>query len=1202
MNMKNTILFQKVSRFLFTCLVVLGFSSLSYSAIGHKTSLEAPAPSGCDLNSGTITGEQSSCGGFNPTILTSTAAASGGSTSKGAIEYQWMKTSASTSGVLTAIPGANSVDYDPPFITETTKYRRCARRAQCGVWWTGETVDLTITVNPALTASVLTTNSTCTTDTLKVCDVFDYDGNRTIWLPSFGGTSGVSLFTIVNNSGKLYQFKDGTAHFVGKAEKTNDANKMLYFSVWFKDKKDWTAWSATSGHGYKGNGTSANHTMWDYYMMDQSKENKITGLGDYAGLELDLTHKPSNGSMGMQLGLGANDQDASYGMSFWFDYTSTTPGYSGNGDFNTDLSGCIDQPSCGATAIVNIITGTAPYIYDWSNGQYGNEIKEACASQNSVTITDSLGCTLTESFTINNSQTCCANLIPGTIGYNQSNCGPFTPSVIVNLVSAIDLNGVGVDYVWMYRNATTAGVWTSTGVMTDTIQPGLITETTDFIRCVGVIGCGTYPGETNFVTMTVHPDLTLGLTATDATCANLNGGTATVNVISGNDPYSYLWNDALNSTTASLTGLTSGTYTVTVTDSNNCVTTDSVMVQGPLNCCNVIIPGTVGYSQTNCGPFTPATIVSLSPATNPFGIGVEYIWMYRSASTSWAWTSTGVMTDSIQPGLITETTHFVRCERNVGCPTYPAESNFVTITIHPLPVAVATATDALCNGAADGTATVNVTVGTAPYTYAWNNGGTTASLTGLVAGTYSVVVTDSNGCVANAMVTVNEPTDLTANGTGSATSCHGDNDGTVTVIAAGGTAPYTYAWSNGGTTATLTGLVAGTYTVTITDANGCTETAMATVTEPTSMMLSMTSSINNVCFGASNATATVVATGGTTGYTYLWNDASASTGMSATGLSAGTYTVIVTDANGCVKSDSVTFVDPNEMIATPIVSGPTCDVSNDGSASVSVTGGTAPYSYLWNDPAASTTSYVSGLAPGNYSVTITDATGCSIIQNITVVQSNVDCCILIIPGTVGYSQTNCGPFVPATIVSLSPATNITGGGVEYIWMYRNASTSWAWTSTGVMTDSIQPGLISETTDFIRCERNVGCPTYPAESNFVTITIHPLPVAVATATDALCNGAADGTATVNVTVGTAPYTYAWSNGGTTATLSGLVAGTYSVVVTDSNGCVANAMVTVIEPTDLTANGTGSALSCHGDNDGTVTVIAAGGTAPYTYAWS
>jgi len=417
--------------------------------------------------------------------------------------------------------------------------------------------------------------------------------------------------------------------------------------------------------------------------------------------------------------------------------------------------------------------------------------------------------------------------------------------------------------------------------------------------------------------------------------------------------------------------------------------------------------------------------------------------------------------------------------------------------------AAATSTDVACNAGNDGTASVTANGGTAPYTYAWSNGATTANISGLTAGTYTVTITDANGCTTSASATVNEPTQLIAAATSTDVACNGDASGSASVTANGGTAPYSYTWSNGATTASITGLVAGSYSVTITDANGCTTSASASVNEPT-LLVNVASSTDVSCFLGNDGSATANASGGTPPYTYDWG--SDGNTQTITGLVAGTYTVNVTDANGCTtigsnsSSNSTVVGQPSALAVTATSTDVSCFDGTDGTATANASGGTPPYNYLWDT--GDTTQTITNLGAQTYTVTVTDANGCTIS--------------------------------PSATTTVNEPTELT--------------------------------------------------------------------AQAAATDALCNGDANGSASVTANGGTAPYTYAWSTGATTATISGLTAGSYTVTITDANGCTTSASATVNEPTPLTAQAAATDALCNGDANGSATVTANGGTAPYTYAWN
>ena len=306
-------------------------------------------------------------------------------------------------------------------------------------------------------------------------------------------------------------------------------------------------------------------------------------------------------------------------------------------------------------------------------------------------------------------------------------------------------------------------------------------------------------------------------------------------------------------------------------------------------------------------------------------------------------------------------------------------SDSAIITDAP-PLVITTSTvDATC-GASDGYAVVAASGGTSPYSYLWNDlaAQTTDTATSLAVGIYTIVVTDSNGCVATDMVnisniggasiSIDSVVDLT---------CNGDSSGSISITVTGGSTPLTYLWSDSAATEEITGLDAGSYSVTVTDSMGCVAILDTLITEPAALVIT-TSSTDITCFGADDGDGTATVTGGASPYAYLWDDLLAQTSMSALGLAAGTFTVIVTDTAGCTATDSVTITEPAAIVVTASATD-NCLGETSATATATASGGSGSFAYSWDTSPVQTNATATGLASGSYTATVVDgSSGCKI--------------------------------------------------------------------------------------------------------------------------------------------------------------------------------------------------------------------------------
>jgi gliding motility-associated-like protein len=652
------------------------------------------------------------------------------------------------------------------------------------------------------------------------------------------------------------------------------------------------------------------------------------------------------------------------------------------------------------------------------------------------------------------------------------------------------------------------------------------------------------------------PPLTLTTTTTEDSCNVLPcTGTATVNIVGGNGPYTILWTPG-GQTTTTATGLCPGSYIVDVTDANgnNCSEVATVTQPAP-----ILINSS--FVKPTCFGFCNGSITA-----NPVGGVVPYTYSWSPTNQTTA-TATGLCA-----GTYTVTvTDAYRCTK----------TKIIILQQPTLLIPNGSSVNVLCFGQCTGSVSVNPSGGTPPYSYNWSpTNATTSSISGLCAGTcHTVTITDANGCDTTFSACITQPPQLTGNitTTNNPVPCNGNCNATATINAAGGVPPYSYSWAPGGqTNATATGLCAGTYTVTTTDANGCTRTNTVTITQPTQLTATQ-SQVNILCNGFCTGTATVNASNATPPYSYSWNTTPAQTTATATGLCAGSYTCTVSDLNNCSIQVTFTLTQPPALQVQSSQTNPLCFNQCNGTATVSVSGGTPNYSYSWNTTPVQTTSTATGLCAGSYTCTITDANNCTTTATFTITTPPQ------LTSTTSQQNVPCFGFCNGTAT-----VNVSGGtpGYNYSWTPTNQTTQ---TATGL------------------CAGNYTCVITDANGCTIqrtfTITQPPQLTLSISATSLACNGDCNAIVTTVVGGGTAPYNYSWAPGNqTTPSITGQCAGSYTVTVTDANGCTRTANITINQPTALTLITAVNPCSCFGICNGSASGIAGGGTPPYTYTWS
>ena len=777
---------------------------------------------------------------------------------------------------------------------------------------------------------------------------------------------------------------------------------------------------------------------------------------------------------------------------------------------------------------ISALGGTPPYEYSLNGGPYQgpNIFTGLSAGLYTVTIRDNNTCVrdvqaqVTEPF---------APLAASVMAGNVLCYGDETGSVILTVT------GGTTPYTYLWSNGSATKDITNLPAGAYTV---LITDAN---------GCTASAGAT-----VTQPAAPLGgtVTVTDVLCYGGATGSLNLTVSGGTQPYTYLWSNG--STTEDLVNVTEGVYTVTITDANGCTITVSETVTQPA----APLSGTVTITNVSCfGGSDGAVNLTVTGGTSPY---------------AFAW-SNGAVTEDVS-GLIAGTYSVIITDQN-GCVT----TVIVTVTQPSAPLAgTAVVTDVLCYGEVTGAIDLTVTGGTAPYTFLWSNGSVTEDLVNVIAGLYSVTITDANSCTVVVSATIAEPSaPLTGSTNVINVPCYGEATGSVDLTVTGGTAPYTFLWSNGAVTEDLTGLIAGTYTVTVTDANGCAVTLSASVTQPSASLAGSTTVSNVNCFGGNDGAINLTVTGGTPPYTFAWSNGAVTKDI--TGLLPGTFTVLITDQNGCTTTASATVTQPAAALtATTAVTDVLCSGEATGSINLTVSGGTAPYTFLWSN--GSVLEDLTNVAAGTYTVTITDANGCTASSGGTITQPAAP-----LAGTTTVTNILC--FGDATgAVDL----DVTGGTLPYTFLWNNGPI------TEDLTNLIAGSYTVTVTDANGCVLTLSATVIQPSTGLAGST---------TVSNVNCFGGNDGSINLTVTGGTLPYTFAWSNGAVTEDITGLLPGTFTVLITDQNGCSVTVSATVTQPSAaLSVTSTVTDVLCNGDATGVIDLTLAGGTPPYTFLWS
>ena len=670
----------------------------------------------------------------------------------------------------------------------------------------------------------------------------------------------------------------------------------------------------------------------------------------------------------------------------------------------------------------------------------------------------------------------------------------------------------------------------------------------------------------------------------------------------------YSWSSGQS--TDSISGLSSGNYSVDVTDQNGCVSTSFFNISEPTGISTIENQTNISCYGGNNGSFsinvsggTPNYILNtngisqnLTSINNVFNSNnnlIAGIYPYSIIDSNNCVYLDSIYLQESSPISVIETINHVSCYNgnngNVsfvisgGNPPYSQDwgifnpnnlsagnynydisdangcllNDSVTIN-QPSEILVSyTFNNVSACGVSDGNINLSVTGGISPYTYSWSNGSSSEDIYNLPSGTYNLLVTDINSCSKNITVTITEPNSPIITHNQYNVSCNGFSDANIDLNINGGASPYQYIWSNGSTSQDIFNLTAGNYHVDVIDDNNCMSSYTVNITEPATINLTYTSNDVTTCNG-NDGNIDISPNGGVFPYSFMWSNNS--TNEDIVNLSSGIYYLDIIDNNNCIYSFSFNINEPSGITVNEIINDVSCFGGNDGSIVLNISGGQPPFIEIWNIPNPLS------LSAGNYNYSITDSINCTFSNSITILEPQEISTNPNINNVLCYGE-NSGNII----------LNISGGTLPY---YEN------WNSNN-------PNLLYAGYHNYSIIDNNGC--LYSDSIYIS---EPTPIYTNINTNnASCYNYNDGNANVNVNGGSPPYNINWQGFNNMS----LAAGNYEALVTDNNGCSDTINFIINEPPPITFTVDTFRTSCYGYNDGSAILTINGGNSPFTIDW-
>ncbi|MFN0015499.1 MAG: FG-GAP-like repeat-containing protein [Saprospiraceae bacterium] len=763
-----------------------------------------------------------------------------------------------------------------------------------------------------------------------------------------------------------------------------------------------------------------------------------------------------------------------------------------------------------------------PLTYAWSNADTTTTIYDPPDGTYTVTVTDTRGCTVSAATPV-----VAGAWLDAAVATLDVLChGDQNGGAGVTLFGGTP----GFSFAWSTNDTTATVLGLAAGVYTVTVSFGNGKCSQVFEREV------TQP----------QPLLSFGVTAS-AACPGIGNGSITfLGAAQGTPPYTMNWSNG--SPDSQQTGLYPNTYTLTLTDANNCTLTEVAQV-GLLNEPDL---GTTLTHISCFGADNGSIAIGLFGGTPGFG----FQWSSGDSTTN---------VQNLAPGQYTVTVSFADGKCSLV-------RDFQITQPEPL-LSNGTATIPACPDVPNGSAVfLGAAQGTPPYSFFWSTGNADPAQTGLFSGNYELTLTDAHGCIVVESVFVPEHQPPAVAATSTDVSCFGANNGSLSVTLTGGTPEFGFLWENNTTNPDRDNLGPGVYALTVTYANGkCTVQRFFELAQPTALVSNGISTAA-ACPGEANGSAAFLgAAQGTPPYTLLWSTGSAASDQQ--GLISGPYTVTVTDANGCTLTQTTQVPEYSAPVLTDNTTDVTCFGAANGSIAVTLSGGTPGFSYLWENNATSLLRQ--NLVPGQYALTVSFANGkCSVSRNFELTE----------PSALLSNGTTTTPACPGKTNGSAAFLGAAQGTAPYTLLW----------GTGSANPNL-PNLAAGTYALTVTDAN-GC----TRTDSATVPEHPGTSLSATPMPPRCAGGTDGSIDLFVVGGTAPFVFSWSNGQTTEDPTALSAGLYALTTTDAAGCTAMISVGLSQPPALLVQIAVEADTCE-FTTGSLTATANGGTTPYTFLW-